>query len=199
MIGELKAMTSPNRTPHERIRELLEANNREVERRRRLAAEVNALHDRVRCLELELCEVEQRLGAALGYPKKPCPSCSGAGEHERAAGLTVEYSPCHHCKGTGQDPGGRVCVGERVPGTLAAEAAEHIMKIGAERDAAVEMLKSIKSKLMHFRLFGDPLRGGPTPAGNTLVQVEGDVEEWLVQHGYLASEDEAEPDAAPEP
>ncbi|MCM2546164.1 hypothetical protein [Burkholderia glumae] len=53
-----------------------------------------------------------------------------------------------------------------------------------ELESAVRLLRNLKSDLMHVRRFGsDTLatyRRGCSSA-------EGDVEEWLIEHGYLKS------------
>ena len=48
----------------------------------------------------------------------------------------------------------------------------------------LEMLESLKTRSEHQRRFGGLAGSGLNPDGNFLCQIEGDIEEWLVEHGY---------------
>lgn len=50
--------------------------------------------------------------------------------------------------------------------------------------SAVELLKALKRDLMHARLFGPDTLANYRRACSS---AEGDVEEWLIQHGYMKS------------
>lgn len=57
----------------------------------------------------------------------------------------------------------------------------------------VALLQSLKRRMEHERRFGSAM---PNNTSRVLTQVEGDIEEWLIDYGYQKS-DEREPLAAP--
>jgi hypothetical protein len=53
------------------------------------------------------------------------------------------------------------------------------------KKSAVELLKRLKSNLMHTRRFGDDSFASYRRACST---AEGDIEEWLIENGHMKSE-----------
>ncbi|CAO3459908.1 hypothetical protein [Azospirillum argentinense] len=53
-----------------------------------------------------------------------------------------------------------------------------------EPDDAIRLLDSLKRRLEHQRRFGDR---HPQADTNLMTRVEGDIEEWLIDHGYWRS------------
>lgn len=72
-------------------------------------------------------------------------------------------------------------------------AATPVSEAGDDLISAVNFMKSLKRIMEHERRFGSPM---PNNAQRVLTQSEGDIEEWLIDHGYQHS-DQREPLAKP--
>jgi hypothetical protein len=53
----------------------------------------------------------------------------------------------------------------------------------------IKFLEELKSSLEHTRRFTPELSGGPTPWSNKVCTTEGDIEEWLLKHGFWESDE----------